>query len=196
MEMLDKAVVNRKLKTSQLYFQLVNKEKVPSASVIWCNLSLPKHKFILWQASLRHLLTRDNLLRCHLQLTSYLCPICEVQQECHEHLFFQYQFAQQVRNRVASWLGSEVWPECFHEWINWMEGKPKGIQQKVVAGGLAASVYLVWWNRNQCLFNSFSVSVSKTVSQVQECVRARVSILSQAKLKSKKIVFLKKLNLL
>ncbi|XP_062104256.1 uncharacterized protein LOC133815430 [Humulus lupulus] len=103
-EMLDKAVVNSKLKTSKLYFQMINKEKVPSASVIWCNLSLPKHRFILWQASLKHLLTRDNLLKFHLQLTSYLCPICEVQQECHEHLFFQCQFAHQVRKGVARWL--------------------------------------------------------------------------------------------
>ncbi|XP_062100270.1 uncharacterized protein LOC133806162 [Humulus lupulus] len=131
-----------------------------------------------------------------MQLASYLCPICEVQHECHEHLFFQCQFAQQVRNGVAGWLGSVVWPECFHEWIKWMEGKPKGIQQKVVAAGLAASVYLVWWNRNQCLFNSFSVSVCKVVSLVQDCVRARVSILSKAKMKSSDIVFVKNLNLM
>ncbi|XP_062080469.1 uncharacterized protein LOC133785234 [Humulus lupulus] len=195
-EMLDKAVVNSKFKTSKLYFQLINREKVPLASVIWCNLSLPKHRFILWQTSLKHLLTRDNLLKCHLQLTSYLCPICEVQQECHEHLFFQCQFAHQVRKGVARWLGSMIWPEGFHDWIRWMEGKPKSLQQKIVAAGLAASVYLVWWNRNQCFFNSFSVSVCKAVSLVQDCIKARVSSLSKDKMKSSDIVFLRSLNLL
>ncbi|XP_062100396.1 uncharacterized protein LOC133806292 [Humulus lupulus] len=195
-EMLDKAMVNNKLKTSKLYLQLVNKERVPFAHVVWCNLTLPKHRFVLWQASLRHLLTRDNLLRCHLQLASILCPICELQQECHEHLFFQCQFSQQVRNRVAGWLGRDVWPMHYHGWVEWIVGKPKGIQQKVLAAGLATSVYLVWWNRNQCLFNYFSVSVNKAVTQVQNCLKARVSNVSKAKLKSKNLVFLENLNLL
>ncbi|XP_062088587.1 uncharacterized protein LOC133795153 [Humulus lupulus] len=195
-EMLEKVMVQNKLKTSKLYSQLVNTDKVPFAHVVWCNLTLPKHRFILWQASLGHLLTRDNLLRCHLQLASTLCPICELQQECHEHLFFQCQFSQQVRNRVASWLGREVSPVHYHGWIEWMKGKPKGIQQKVFAAGLAASVYLVWWNRNQCMFNYFSVSVNKAIAQLQDCLKTRVSSVSKAKLKSKDLVFLKNLNLL
>ncbi|XP_062118470.1 uncharacterized protein LOC133832102 [Humulus lupulus] len=48
-----------------------------------------------------------------------------------------------VRNRVAGWLGRDVWPVHYHGWVEWMVGKSKGIQQKVLAAGLAASVYLL-----------------------------------------------------
>ncbi|XP_062081125.1 uncharacterized protein LOC133785926 [Humulus lupulus] len=194
--MVDKAIVNNNFKTSKLYFQLMNRDKVPSAAVIWCSLSLPKYRFILWQASLKHLLTRDNLVKCHLQLSSCLCPICEMHQECHEHLFFQCQFAAQVRKGVASWLGRLIWPTCFQDWIRWMEGKPKTLQQKIVAAGLAASVYLIWWNRNQCVFNSFSFSVCKVVSMIQDSIKARVVSLSKANLKNNDITFLRNQKLL
>ncbi|XP_062114585.1 uncharacterized protein LOC133825691 [Humulus lupulus] len=46
-ELLDKAMVNNKLKTSKLYMQLANKERVPFAHVVWCNLTLPKYRFVL-----------------------------------------------------------------------------------------------------------------------------------------------------
>ncbi|XP_062081129.1 uncharacterized protein LOC133785930 [Humulus lupulus] len=185
--------MRNKLNTSKLYGQLVHKEKVHYVHVVWCNLTLPKHRFILWQATLRHLLTRDNLLKCHLQLPSDLCPTCELQQECHEHLFFQCQFSQLVRHRVAEWLNCDVWPVQFQGWIEWMEGKPKGIQQKILAVGLAASVYLIWWNRNHCLYNLCSLSVN---SLLQKCLKARIKNLSRSKLNSKDVIFLERINLL
>ncbi|XP_062089422.1 uncharacterized protein LOC133795953 [Humulus lupulus] len=122
---LAEASVKNKLHTSKLYDLLVHKDRVPFYHVVWCNLSMPKHRFILWQATLRNLLTRDNLIKCHLQISSELCPVCELQQECHGHLFFQCPFSQMVRQRVASWLNCVVWPIHYQGWLKWMKGKPK-----------------------------------------------------------------------
>ncbi|XP_062074066.1 uncharacterized protein LOC133778209 [Humulus lupulus] len=195
-EILIKATVRNKLNTSKLYGLLVHKDRVHYDHVVWCNLTLPKHRFILWQGTLRHLLTRDNLLKCHLQLPSDLCPTCELQQECHEHLFFQCQFSQMVRHRVAAWLNCDVWPVQYQGWIEWMKGKPKGIQQKILAAGLAAAVYLIWWNRNHCLYNLCSLSVNSVVSLLQKSLFARIKNLPRSKLTSKDVIFLERINLL
>ncbi|XP_062103131.1 uncharacterized protein LOC133814152 [Humulus lupulus] len=195
-EILIKATVRNKLNTSKLYGQLVHKDRVHYVHVVWCNLTLPKHRFILWQATLRHLLTRDNLLKCHLQLPSDLCPTCELQQECHDHLFFQCQFSQMVRHRVAEWLNCDVWPVQYQGWIEWMKGKPKGIQQKILAAGLAAAVYLIWWNRNHCLYNLCSLSVNSVISLLQKSLFARIKNLPSSKLTSKDVIFLERINLL
>ncbi|XP_062114427.1 uncharacterized protein LOC133825513 [Humulus lupulus] len=120
-EMIGRAVQNNKLKVSNLYDLLLHRDKVHYASVIWCNLSVPKHRFILWQSTLRHLLTRDNLLKCQICLPSVLCPICELQQESHEHLFFQCKFSQLLRSKVAAWLGCEIWPVHLNDWVDWMD---------------------------------------------------------------------------
>ncbi|XP_062112947.1 uncharacterized protein LOC133824096 [Humulus lupulus] len=70
--------------------------------------------------------------------------ISKLYQESHDHLFFQCQFSQQVRSRVAEWLGIDIWPVQFKDWIAWMVGKSKGLQQKLLAAVLAASVYMIW----------------------------------------------------
>ncbi|XP_062103340.1 uncharacterized protein LOC133814390 [Humulus lupulus] len=195
-EVLEKSVKNNKVNVSNLYVQLLNKEKVSFAHVVWCNLTLPKHKFILWQATLGHLLTTNNLVRCHMQLNSVMCPTCDMQQESHDHLFFQCQFSQLVRIRIAEWLGNAIWPVQFKDRSSWMMGKPKGLKKMLAAAALAASVYLIWWNRNNCLFNFCSMTVDKFIYLLKVYLKARVAKLSRTKLKSKDLAFLEKLSLM
>ncbi|XP_062118732.1 uncharacterized protein LOC133832399 [Humulus lupulus] len=194
--MIGRAVQNNKLKVSKLYNLLLHRDKVQYAFVIWCNLSVPKHRFILWQATLRHLLTRDNLLKCQLCLPSVLCPICELHQESHDHLFFQCKFSQLLRSKVAAWLGCAIWPVHLNDWVDWMVGKPKCLQQKLLATGLAAAVYFIWWNRYNCIFNLCSVSVNAVFALLQNCLKARLENLHRFKLKRKDVAFLEKVHFL
>ncbi|XP_062075488.1 uncharacterized protein LOC133779554 [Humulus lupulus] len=135
---LEDAVKNSKINLRRLYVQLLNKERVHFANVVWCNLEVPKHMFILWQDTLGHLLTRDKLVHCHMNIDSLLCPICELEQETHAHLFFDCLFSQQVRSKVTSWLGNDIWLIKYEDWSNWMIGRPKGLKQKIAAAALAA----------------------------------------------------------
>ncbi|XP_062089542.1 uncharacterized protein LOC133796077 [Humulus lupulus] len=91
------AVKKDKLCLKLLYYRLLNRERVEFANVVWCSLAVPKHRFILWQACLGHLLTRDKLHYCNLEMPSLLCPVCEMEQESHAHLFFVCPFSQQLR---------------------------------------------------------------------------------------------------
>ncbi|XP_062080507.1 uncharacterized protein LOC133785272 [Humulus lupulus] len=125
---LEDAIKNSKINLRKLYVQMQNKERVHFANVVWCNLAVPKHRFILCQATLGHLLTQDKLVHCHLSIASLLCPICELKQETHSHLFFDCHFSQQVRSKVASWLGIDIWLVKYEDWSSWMFGRPKGLK--------------------------------------------------------------------
>ncbi|XP_062086279.1 uncharacterized protein LOC133792394 [Humulus lupulus] len=157
-------MTKEKLNLSSLYEHLVHKEQIHFDKVVWCKLSISKHRFILWQAMLGHLLTRDNLLRCHIQLETCLCPVCELDQKSHDHLFFKCPFSQQVLCEVQTSLGLQLWPFSYSEWQVWMEGRPKGLLQKISAALLAASVYYIWTNRNWGIFEAYSCSALKLKS--------------------------------
>ncbi|XP_062089596.1 uncharacterized protein LOC133796130 [Humulus lupulus] len=49
-------------------------EPVGYVKAVWSSLSVPRHHFILWQSILGHLLTRDNLVWCHIEINSVTCP--------------------------------------------------------------------------------------------------------------------------
>ncbi|XP_062089258.1 uncharacterized protein LOC133795819 [Humulus lupulus] len=182
-DVLKASISKDKLNLTSLYMQLVHKEKVHYDKVVWCKLSLPKHRFILWQAILGHLLTRDNLIKCHIPLESCLCPVCELDRKSHDHLFFRCPFSQQVLNQVQSWLGQLIWPPNYSDWQKWMDGRPRGLLQKISVV-LAASVYYIWSNRNWCIFESYSCTVSKLNSLILLGLKAKLLDIRSSKLKA------------
>ncbi|XP_062113050.1 uncharacterized protein LOC133824195 [Humulus lupulus] len=136
---------------------------------------MPKHRFIFWQAALGHLLTRDKLQQCHLLIPSDLCPVCEEAQESHSHLFFSCSFSQQLRSRMESWVGRDSWPRRYEDWHTWMLDKPKGLMQRVSAASLAAAVYLIWRNRNKCVYDLNSWSIDFVLQQIRYSVKVRLT---------------------
>ncbi|XP_062080660.1 uncharacterized protein LOC133785444 [Humulus lupulus] len=85
-----------KFKIGLLYARLIYQALAKYHQFVWSRMSVPKHKFITWQAVNSKLLTRDHLLRVFMVLDSVLCPVCELVDESHNHLFFECLFSQQV----------------------------------------------------------------------------------------------------
>ncbi|XP_062100471.1 uncharacterized protein LOC133806378 [Humulus lupulus] len=179
------SIRNNKMNVRVLYNRLLDSNKVAFANVVWCSLAMPKHRFIFWQAALGHLLTRDKLLMCHLHIASDLCSVCEEVQESHSHLFFECSFSHQLRTRLENWLGKATWLSRYADWHLWMEGKPKGLVQKVAAATFAAAVYLIWKNRNKCIFEHRSWSIDFVVHQIRYAVKVRLSRAPKIKIKSR-----------
>ncbi|XP_062108200.1 uncharacterized protein LOC133819058 [Humulus lupulus] len=73
---------------SKLYNCALNQQLVGYYHAVWSKLNLPKHRFLLWQVINEQLLTRDNLIRLHIQVPILLCPVCGSYSENHHHLFF------------------------------------------------------------------------------------------------------------
>ncbi|XP_062104088.1 uncharacterized protein LOC133815248 [Humulus lupulus] len=155
---------------------LVNSlQRVPVAfaKAVWSRLTVPKHRFILWQSILGHLLTRDNLIKCQISVNSCLCPVCERAEETHQHLFFDCSFSHQVWELTKSWLGSAIWPKKFVQWKMWLEGKPKNIEHRIAVASLAAAVYGIWCNRNTCYFSHCSSTPLRLVYMNRLSLKAR-----------------------
>ncbi|XP_062085627.1 uncharacterized protein LOC133791723 [Humulus lupulus] len=181
------AVKGDKLCLKLLYYSLLNRERVEFADVVWCSMAVPKHRFILWQASLGHLLTRDKLHQCNLELPSLLCPVCELEQESHAHLFFACPFSQQLRAHLLDWLGRDIWPITYANWCTWMCGKLKSLKYQVLAAALAAAVYMVWRNRNLCVFELRSLAIGPVIQLIKSSIRSR---LARLKVRTCEVVFL------
>ncbi|XP_062085965.1 uncharacterized protein LOC133792073 [Humulus lupulus] len=90
------SVVHGKLSLKTLYLNWLQRVSVDVAKAVWSRLTVPKHRFILWQSILGHLLTRDNLIKCQILVNSCLCPVCERAEESRQHLFFDCSFSHQL----------------------------------------------------------------------------------------------------
>ncbi|XP_056685705.1 uncharacterized protein [Spinacia oleracea] len=92
----------------QVYEKLVGvKPRVHWDRLVWNRLITPKHKFICWLAVQCRLQTTTKLARIGIS-KSALYLICGLQDEDHNHLFFQCQFSNQIIQAVQQWLGSSM----------------------------------------------------------------------------------------
>ncbi|XP_062080585.1 uncharacterized protein LOC133785354 [Humulus lupulus] len=110
---LQAAVNKGKLHLGTLYTQLLSSERITYERPVWCKLSVPKHRFILWQAINQHLLTRDLLASHHIPIETMRCPVCDHVEESHDHLFFDCIFSRKVLLLVSCWLGGVTKPGKF-----------------------------------------------------------------------------------
>ncbi|XP_062094060.1 uncharacterized protein LOC133800103 [Humulus lupulus] len=86
------AGISRKFKPALLYNSSLNQQLVAYKRAIWSRSILPKHRFVLWMVVNSFLLTRDNLTKANLQISSLLCPVCDEHLESHQHLFFDCSY--------------------------------------------------------------------------------------------------------
>ncbi|XP_062085985.1 uncharacterized protein LOC133792093 [Humulus lupulus] len=171
---LNEAVIQGKFQLSKLYLLSIPGIPINSMKAVWYNLSVPKHRFILWQVINQKLLTRDLLQHCHIPIISLNCLVCEVELESHSHLFFDCILSKRVLQAVAVWLGGLIWFEKFKDWSSWLNDSRNGGLARVVSATLAATVYYLWLNRNKCCFDSSCY----LDFLIKESVKARVFSLS------------------
>ncbi|XP_062104354.1 uncharacterized protein LOC133815539 [Humulus lupulus] len=107
------AVSKGKIRLNSLYLNFISGSPSKVLKFIWCKLSMPKHRFILWQAYHQKLLTRDLLYHCNIPISSQSCPVCDTEMESDAHLFFNCLFSRKVLQAVEKWLGNLIWPWQF-----------------------------------------------------------------------------------
>ncbi|XP_062079953.1 uncharacterized protein LOC133784657 [Humulus lupulus] len=168
---LNEAVCQGKFQMSKLYLMSIPSSPITGMKAIWCKLSVPKHRFIFWQAINQKLLTRDLMQHCHIPVLSLYCSVCEIELECHSHLFFDCLLSKRVLQAVAAWLGNLIWPRNFKNLRTWLnESRNHGLSQ-VVSATLAATVYYLWINRNKCWLENCYFSVYHIDLLIKESVK-------------------------
>ncbi|KAF4388828.1 hypothetical protein F8388_019007 [Cannabis sativa] len=138
---LQQAARGDKFSAKKCYNSLVGETPFAYANAIWDTLVLPKHRFIFWQIANSHLLTRDYLH--HIMVTpNNLCPVCEVEVETHDHIFFNCYYTSQVFEAVNRWLGEFHWPRSTVEMLQFCSNATKDLTQRILNAVMAAVVSL------------------------------------------------------
>ncbi|XP_062103443.1 uncharacterized protein LOC133814510 [Humulus lupulus] len=171
---LETAVRNGKLQLGRLYSVVFPSSLVHYDKTVWCRLSAPKHQFILWLAVNQKLPTRDWLNYCHIPLTSLNCPVCFQAEESHSHLFFDCIFSRKVIHSVQEWLRGFAWPVQFQNWITWLSLPQSSWFSKVITAACAASVYLIWMNRNKCWIEKSCIPVHRIDQLIRFSIKVRI----------------------
>ncbi|KAJ6697550.1 hypothetical protein OIU85_003878 [Salix viminalis] len=137
----------------------------------WFKFHIPRHAFILWLAIKGRLRTMD---RMYDHEGPRICNLCSLEDETHEHLFFNCRFSHEV----WAWLTSKhqtPWPNYrWPDLIQWgaVTYKSKSLFPSLVARlTLAASVYCIWMERNQRVFKATYRSARRTAEEAHEVLR-------------------------
>ncbi|KAF4367812.1 hypothetical protein F8388_016635 [Cannabis sativa] len=156
-------------KTWILMISDVKAHKVDYARNIWNRMVLPKHRFIGWQIVNNQLLTRDNLSR-FLSISSPLCSVCCRENESHQHLFVHCCFTQKLTGEITKWCGQFDWSVDLNIWFS---KAANSMQERVINTVILATLYIVWTNRNSCIFELSCKTVSTLSKEIKSCVKSR-----------------------
>ncbi|KAF4346630.1 hypothetical protein G4B88_030128 [Cannabis sativa] len=155
----------------RFYIELIGAANIDYAATVWHNFIIPKHRFIFLKIINEQLLNRDHLSRI---LTSDLCVVCENALESHNHLFVDSIYTRKFVDSVENWAGCLSWPKCFRELQERKCPAKPDLDELVLNAIYSATLYKLWRNRNNCLFNVICHSASFLSKEIKCMVKARV----------------------
>ncbi|KAM6602310.1 hypothetical protein CsatA_021919 [Cannabis sativa] len=173
MGMMNKAIKGGKFKVNRFYLELIGSAKIDYAATVWHKFVIPKHRFIFWQIINEHLLTRDHLSR-FMTIPSDLCVVCERDVETHNHLFVDCIYTRKLVDSVETWAGCLSWPKSFRELQERKCPAKPDLAELIMNAIYSATLYQLWRNRNDCLFNAICHLVSSLSKEIKCMVKARV----------------------
>ncbi|PWA58483.1 RNA-directed DNA polymerase, eukaryota, Reverse transcriptase zinc-binding domain protein [Artemisia annua] len=143
--------------------------------LIWLSQNIPKHTFVFWKAVQNRLTTQDKVR----QWGSYdlmICPLCYNDMDSHSHLFFKCKYAGQFWGKVLVNIeincGNMEWNEIVNEFARKFNGNSIGSVIRRLS--LAASVYLIWQERNNKLFRGKQRGWEELYKMFHETIRMRL----------------------
>ncbi|KAI3715165.1 hypothetical protein L6452_22135 [Arctium lappa] len=142
---------------------------------VWFPGNIARHAFCLWIACHRRLPTQDRMSIWVSEDEGLVCPLCEVEQDSHRHLFFQCVFAHDVWQRIKFFANLEEWPDGWDDIVELLSDD--SYARKPLASKLfvAASVYYIWRERNNRLFRNAAISVDQIVQDIRNIVTMRLA---------------------
>ncbi|KAJ7009375.1 hypothetical protein NC653_000139 [Populus alba x Populus x berolinensis] len=142
--------------------------------LIWFPGHVPRHAFILWIASLERLSTMDRLQSFRI-IHAATCILCGAQEETHEHLFFQCPYSASVWREIAR-KSSITWPSMpWQHLLQWAAAtlkSPKIFVHNLAKSILSTTVYFIWYERNNRIFNNVNRTVQELGAEIFQLIRA------------------------
>ena len=154
------------------------REKKPVTTLyhlLWFTSHIPRHSFILWLASLGRLRTMDRL---HGELTTTNCILCGLYMETHEHLFFECSYTKSVWTSICH-RANQHWPcKPWTQLLHWSAihyNQRNNNDHMIARLLLSATVYYLWYERNNRVFVSTSQPHHTTVEAIYQQIRTRLA---------------------
>ncbi|XP_074288928.1 uncharacterized protein LOC141614071 [Silene latifolia] len=140
-------------------------EKVPWYPWMLNKWIVPKHSFLCWLVASERLLTQDRLVKMGV-IQQNVCYLCGLQEESHQHLFFECIYSMKCIQVVSAWCMVDLpHMECIKWWTDWRQSS--ACMKKIVAVILACSMYHIWYARNTCMLEGY-VHIPKRIGR---CVK-------------------------
>lgn len=132
-----------------------------------------KHSFIGWLAMKKRLQTKDRLHALGIS-QSEQCLIYNNEEES-SHLFFNCSFSMQVLQEVKRWLGICTTTNTLPHILTWIKRRSKGgkFKKQVSKANILATVYNIWQERNNELWNAQIHTVQKVVLEIKSTVKKK-----------------------
>ena len=134
---------------------------------------MPKHAFILWLTVKDRLMTRSRILKFQ-RLDNSNCLLCDIEEETRDHLFFKCSKSMKCLQELRNWLGWRASSTNLLSILRWIQReKVSKFKKKVYNAMIAALVYVLWHQRNLCLWKEGAVNVTEVIQRVKNAVQLR-----------------------
>ncbi|WMV22135.1 hypothetical protein MTR67_015520 [Solanum verrucosum] len=162
---------------------LGQREKMENAELIWNSVSLPKHRFTMWLATQKRLLTKERLLNMKIQVDDSKCCLCQdTVMETNKHLFVDCEYATKVRDALLSWSKINLPARELNNILELIKKKHwKKFKKEVVAALWGAMVYHIWKARNWKQFKGVSLQYSDMVKEITREIVGRIEMYKDSK---------------
>ncbi|GKC39114.1 RNA-directed DNA polymerase, eukaryota, reverse transcriptase zinc-binding domain protein [Tanacetum coccineum] len=114
----------------------------------WIRYIPIKVNVFLWRLNLNKLPSRVNLDRKGIEVSSLLCPTCQIDVETVNHIFFNCEMAKDLWSLLAKWWELDI-PFCSNisDWYDWLDDACVAANIRLVlegVGGLLCGLFGVF----------------------------------------------------
>ncbi|XP_009779248.1 uncharacterized protein LOC107791302 [Nicotiana tabacum] len=172
---LEETLEKKHITISNIYKMLrKDHQKVHWRKLICNNGGMPKWTFILYMAILGKMNTRDRLARWGVT-NELLCPMCKVEEESLEHMFFKCSFTAAIWSKVLQWMGITRQTMEWSQEIEWTcsNAKSRSTNSEIYRIALASCVYHVWQERNHKIFQHKQKQAGLLIKQTIQMICGR-----------------------
>ncbi|GJW51394.1 hypothetical protein Tco_0092745, partial [Tanacetum coccineum] len=151
--------------------------KVDWVDVVWYSNCIPRHAAHMWLIMKRRLKTQDQLRYWDISRSfTTNCPLCDVQPDSHDHLFFYCYFSNKVWVQVRDLAGLSNVSSSFSVIMNSLipivkRRSSRSVIAKLVVAGAA---YYIWQERNGRLFKKPPRLTNQITKYVTSAVRLKL----------------------
>ncbi|XP_009771053.1 uncharacterized protein [Nicotiana sylvestris] len=140
-------------------------QKVTWKNLVLEDVTIPRHRFILWIALNQSLATVDRLAKWKIDVPKE-CVLCTSQkEEMLDHLFFECAYASSIWAALVGWLKEKYNVGSWEEELKWLIKRTNSSRPlaQVLTFLFATTDYYTWMERNKRRFQNQCITYAEKI---------------------------------